>query len=593
MFEVVTVPAAGLAAGAVRPRERLAMSDRGAHAAPGRAGPAAYPEGVDWSVPLPQGSLVEMFDEAVARFADRPFLQFLGRGWRFGEVGRMVERVAAGFQRLGVEKGVHVGLFLPNCPYYVLAYYGVLKAGGTVVNFNPLYAPPEIRHQIEDSGTRIMVTLDLAQIYPKVGAMLDATRLERVVVARLAECLPLAKGFLFTHLRKRELAEVPTGDRHVAFSSLMAESEGPSPVTISPRQDIAVLQYTGGTTGVPKGAALTHQNLRCNAEQIALWYPEARPGEERLLGVLPFFHVFAMTTVLNYAVRMGAEIVMLPRFELREVLATISRKKPTLFPVVPTILTAINNAPGLGRHDLRSLRMCISGGAALPLEVKETFERLTGCAVVEGYGLSEASPVVTCNPIGGPVRPGSIGLPLPGTTVEIVSLEDGTSEVAQGAIGEICVRGPQVMAGYWKKPEATAQVLRQGRLHTGDIGRIDPDGFVHIVDRLKEVVITGGYKVYPRMVEEAIYQHPAVVEAAVIGVEDSYRGQVGMAFVVRRAGEVLTAEGLRRFLAERLSPIEVPRHVVFRDALPKSAVGKILKKELVREAATLQRMEDA
>jgi long-chain acyl-CoA synthetase len=400
----------------------------------------------------------------------------------------------------------------------------------------------------------------------------------------MADILPFPKNILFPLVKRKEIAMLPQDERHFLFARLInndGKFEGPA---IEPKKDIAVLQYTGGTTGVPKGAMLTHFNLVANATQCHQWFWMAEEGKDRALAVIPFFHVFAMTTIMNFGVKTGAEIVMLPRFELDLLLQTIERTKPTFFPSVPTLFTAIKNKSDVAKYDLRSIRRCISGGAPLPLEVKAEFEGLTGCQIVEGYGLTETSPTAACNPLSGGGKNGSIGIPMPGTTLEIVSLDDPTKSLPLGERGEIVISGPQVMAGYWNKPEETANILMPGgRFRTGDVGTMDADGYTFIVDRIKDMILCGGFNVYPRNIEEAIYQHPAVLECVVIGIADEYRGQTPKAFIVRRQGQSLDEEGLKAFLEDKLSPIECPKVVEFRDALPKTAVGKISRKELVAE----------
>ena len=542
-----------------------------------------YPKDVDYQAPLPSRPLYELMDEAAAAFADRPCLDFLGKRSTYREVSALVDRVAKGFQEMGVRKGVRVGLFLPNTPYYVVCYFGILKAGGTVVNFNPLYAERELKHQIDDSGVETMVTLDLAVLYDKMARMLVETGLKRVVVCPMADILPFPKNWLFPIAKRKDLAHVPADERTVPFRRLIANDGRPGPVAIDPMQDVAVLQYTGGTTGVPKGAMLTHANLYANTVQSALWFVGAEPGKERMLGVLPFFHVFAMTVVMNLSIRLGAEILMLPRFDLDQVMQTIHDKKPTLFPAVPTIYTAINHHKERAKYDLSSIRFCFSGGAPLPVEVKETFERNTGCVLVEGYGLSESSPVATGNPLRGVNKPGSIGLPLPGTVIEIVSLDEPRRVLPIGEKGEVCIRGPQVMKAYWNKPHETAETLVDGRLHTGDVGTMDEDGYVFIVDRIKDMILCSGFNVYPRNVEEAIYLHPAVAECVVAGLPDEYRGQTVKAYVRVLDGETLTKEELCAFLKDKLSPIEMPKIVEFRDELPKTMIGKLNRKALLDE----------
>lgn len=532
---------------------------------------------------IPAVPVSTILDQAVSRYPDQVAIDFLGKRTTYGEIGELVDRAARGFQQLGVRKGVRVGLCLPNTPYFVICYYAVLKAGGIVVNYNPLYVERELKHQIADSGTTIMVTLDLRQIYPKVAAMLEETCLERVVVCRMSGILPAVKSVMFSVLKRSEMADVPDDLHHVPFERLVANEGKPRPVAIEPQTDVAVLQYTGGTTGVPKGAMLTHANLTANAEQIRRWMPAINAGQERVLGVLPLFHVFAMTVVMNLGVSIGAELILVPRFDLRQVLKLIGKRRPTLFPGVPTIYTALNNAASQGRFDLSSIRYCISGGAPLPVEVRIRFEELTGCKLVEGYGLSESSPVVTCNPVDGTIKLASIGIPLDGTVVEVRSTVDPSQILGLGKRGEICVRGPQVMAGYWQRPDDTRQAFIDGALRTGDVGYRDEDGYLFLVDRIKDVILCGGFNVYPRIIEEALYQHPAVAEAVVIGIPDQYRGQAPKAFVRLRDGAEAEPEEIKDFLATRISRIEMPKSVEIRDELPKTMIGKLSKKELVAE----------
>lgn len=545
---------------------------------------AHYPPGIHWDVDIPARPVWHLLDEAVVGFPQRPCIDFLGKRTTYRELGILVDRAAKGLQKLDVGPGTKVGLFLPNCPYSVVFYFAALKAGATVVNYNPLYAEPEIARQIEDSDTDVMVTLDLTALLHKVTAQIGKTRLRHVVVCPMAAALPFAKGLLFPLARRKELARVPDDGCHIAYRDLMANDGRIASPEIDPRGSLAVLQYTGGTTGTPKGAMLTHANVYANAVQSSLWFGGV-DGTQAIVGVLPLFHVFAMTVVMNWTIRVGAEMILLPRFELKQLLETIHRRRPTALAAVPTLLNAINTCPDLARYDLSSLKLCVSGGANLPAEVRDRFEQLTGCRVLEGYGLSECAPVACCNPIEGARKPGSVGLPYPATTIEVRTPEPPYRPVPVGEKGEICVIGPQVMAGYWKRPEATADVLIDGRLHTGDVGHIDEDGYVFITDRLKEMINAGGFKIYPRMVEEAIYAHPQVAECAVFGVPDSYRGETVKAVVRLVPGAALTAEGLSTFLAERLSPIELPKIIEFRAELPKSAIGKILKTQLVAEHA--------
>ncbi len=545
---------------------------------------AHYPEGIAWDATFPARPLFTLLDDAAAQFAARPAIDFLDRIYNFGDLADLANRAAAGFQAIGVKKGVHVGLFLPNCPQFVIAYFGILKAGGTVVNYSPLYSEPEIERQIADSDTEIMVTLNLKALYPKMAAMLSRGRIKKLVVGNLPEVLPFPKSLLFRLFRRRAVAPVAWGPNHVRFRRLLEPHQAFLPVTIDAKEDIAVLQYTGGTTGVSKGAMLTHANLYANALQGGMWFQGLEEGGERVLGVLPLFHVFAMTSVMNLSIHKGAEIIMHPRFELAAVLKDVDAKKPTLMPGVPTMFTAINHHPDIAKYDLSSLKACISGGAPLPAEVKQQFEQLTGCKLVEGYGLTESSPTAACNPLFGVNKTGSIGVPVPGTSIVITDREDPDKVLAQGETGEICIVGPQVMKGYWKNPEATEKTIRHGRLHTGDVGYMDEEGYTFIIDRMKDLILCGGFNVYPRQVEEAIYQHPAVAEVTVIGIPDDYRGESPKAFIKLKPDQPApTVTELMGFLKSRLGRHEMPREIEFRAELPKTMIGKLSKKELVAE----------
>ncbi len=544
---------------------------------------AKYPENVKWDAEIPEGPLFAILDEAVERFPGNEAMDFLGKRYSYAELGDVVTRAAAGFRALGVARGVKVGLFLPNCPHFVIAYFGILKAGGTVVNYSPLYSEDQLAHQIEDSETDIMVTLGLEALYPKMAALLERSRVSRLVVGTLQAALPFPKSVLFPLLRRGEIARVPDDDRHIPFARLLDNDGAGDPPEIDPRADIAVLQYTGGTTGVSKGAMLSHANLHANVHQALMWSPDLVPGEERMMGVLPFFHVFAMTVVMNLTIALGGSIVMRPRFELDPVLEDVTKKKPTLFPGVPTMYTAIVNHPKLDKFDLTSIKICLSGGAPLPGEIKRRFETLSGCKLVEGYGLTETSPLATANPFDGLNKESSIGLPVPGTAIAIVDREDPHRLLAQGEDGEICVSGPQVMQGYWRREEETAETVVDGRLLTGDVGHIDEDGYVFIIDRKKDLVLVSGFNVFPRKVEEGIYLHEAVEEVTVIGVPDDYTGEAVKAFVKLKQGQTLDAEALKAFLADKLGRHEMPKHVEFRDELPKTMIGKLSKKELVAE----------
>jgi long-chain acyl-CoA synthetase len=543
-----------------------------------------YPKEIDWHAPIPPRPLFTLVNEAVESHPEVVCTNFLGRTLTYAQIGGRINEAAAALQSLGVNKGTRVGLFLPNSPTYIVYYFATLKAGGIVVNFNPLYAIEELAFQVQDSGVELMVTLDLKTLFEKVEPLIERGVLQRALIASFPALLPGTKAALFKLFKSRDLARPlasPVSDRLLREADVLQEGSMPQPVDIDPERDLAVLQYTGGTTGTPKGAMLTHYNVYANAEQVARWAPHLVRGKESFLGVLPFFHVFAMTVVMNFAIRTASSMIILPRFELAALMQLINTTKPTVMPAVPTLLNAIMNFPQVKNHNLRSLKFCISGGAPLPLAVKRGFEDVTGCVVVEGYGLTEASPVVTCNATAGPMREGSIGMPLPQTEVSLRDLDEPARPVRQGEKGEVCVRGPQVMLGYWQRPEETKAVFTpDGFLRTGDVARMDRDGLFTIEDRIKDLIICSGYNVYPRQIEEAIYTHPSVAEVTVIGIGDAYRGEAPKAFIKLKDGEAASAEDILAHLETRLSKIELPTEIEFRDELPKTMIGKLSKKEL-------------
>lgn len=527
--------------------------------------------------------LGELIGATVRDFADRPGMDFLGRKWTWGETGRLIERAARGLQDLGLVKGDRLALCLPNTPYYIVLFFAAARIGVVLVNLNPLYTEHELAHHLTDSGARAIAVPDVAEIHGKVMAVIDRTSVEKVVLCQLADVLPWLQGIGWRLFKRAERARLPRDGRHLRFADLVRHTRAPDPVAVSPG-DLAVLQYTGGTTGTPKGAMLTHRNLTANALQQQAHVGDILQGPQRTLAVLPFFHVFALTAVLDFSVRVGSELVMLPRFEMDAVLGAIRRVRPTMFFGVPTIFIAMNALPPERIPDLSSLHACISGGAPLPLDVRTQFETLTGGKVCEGYGLTEASPIVACNPVnGGVVKANSCGPAFPGTVLEIRDPDAPERVLPQGERGEVCVRGPQVMAGYWNKPAETAATFVDGALRTGDIGFLDEDGYLFLVDRLKDLILCSGYNVYPRTIEEAAYRHPAVEEAIAIGVPDPYRGQSPKLFVKLHDGQTVTPEELRSFLGQYLSKIEVPREVEIRAALPRTMIGKLSKKELVEE----------
>lgn len=544
---------------------------------------ASYPPFADWNMGIRPEPAHAAFERSVAAYPERICMEFLGRTWTYRETGTMVRAAAKGLQDLGVQKGDRIALMLPNTPYYIVLFHAVLLIGGVVVNINPLYAQRELDGLAKDSRPRMLVTMDLELMYPKARETVDQNDIEKLLLCSMTDILPWRKAVLFNIFKRKTLARVEDDDRQVWFEDLIENEGDYRSAAIDPENDVAVLQYTGGTTGIPKAAMLTHANVSANAMQVAAWYDPKNIGEEKFLAALPFFHVFAMTVTMMTALRYGAQIIMMPRFDLKTCLRAIANKKPTFFPAVPTIFNAINTYPDVSKYDLSSLKLCISGGAPLPVDVKKEFERISGCVVVEGYGLSETSPVATTNPTVGINKPGSVGIPMPGTTIEIHTIEEPHEILPIGRRGEICIRGPQVMKGYWDNPEETANAIKDGAFRTGDVGYMDEDGYVFIVDRLKDIIIAGGYKIYPRLVEDAIYEHPAVAEVTVIGIEDQYRGQAPKAFIRLKDDETLTEAELNVFLKDKLSAIELPDSYEFRDELPKTLIGKLSKKELQAE----------
>lgn len=552
----------------------------------------SYPPGVRWDADIPLMPVQQILEDAAAQWPDHPALDFMGKKISYRELETLASRAAKGFQALGVGPGVHVGLYLPNTPHYPISFFGVLKAGGTVVNYSPLDAEKVLEHKVEDSQTDIMVTLDLALLYPQMARLLGTTRLKTLIVGDLAEMSGHPDAVRAQLTAGKQLADVTVDARHRTFQSLIAHDVDYQRHPIADvTEAIAVLQYTGGTTGLPKGAMLTHGNLTAATGQCVETTrtepPVLVPGRERVLAVLPPFHIYALTVNMLLGLRLGAEQVLHTRFDAAAVIKDISEKKITSFPGVPTMFVAIINHPSAATADLRSLRWCNSGGAPLPLEVQHAFEKLTGCRLAEGWGMTETSPTGTFTPVPGPQKSGSCGVPSPGITFKFLSVEDGTTYMPQGERGELCVSGANIMKGYWKKPDATAAITTaDGFMRTGDVGYMDADGYIYIVDRTKDMLLCGGFNVYPRTIEEAIYTHPAVEEVSVIGIHDDYRGQSPKAFIKLKQGAAsFSLDELKAFLADKLGKHEMVSALDIRPELPKTAVGKLSKKELYEEEA--------
>lgn len=544
-----------------------------------------YPDHVTWDQEFTGKPLHDLIDDTAGKIPDNIALDFMGKTWTYSEIKGCVDRATKAFQEMGVKKGVKVGLFLPNCPQFVIAFFAISKAGGTVVSYSPLYSESELLHQVEDSQTDIMLTVDLEALYPKMKRVVEESRVKKLIVSIFSETLPFPKNALFKLFKRSAIAKIVKDNTYVDYNSLFDNDGDYLPQKIDPDRDIAVLQYTGGTTGIPKGAMLSHSNLYINMLQIEKWPPALEFGEENIAAFLPFFHIFALTVVLNMGLKVGGRIVIVPKFELDGAVKLLTRENITLFSGVPTMFTALINHKSVDKIGIENIKMAMSGGAPLPVDLRQSYLDRFDLEITEGYGLTEASPVTHASPMGGGSKAGSIGFPLPGTEAFIMSREDEGKEMPVGESGEICVRGPQVMLGYWEKPEATANVMvGKGVLRTGDVGYMDEEGFTFIMDRDKDLILVGGFNVFPRTIEEAINDHPSVEEVTVIGIPDDYLGETPKAFVkLRKTAEALTAEELLAFIKPKIGKHERPSQIEFRSELPKTMIGKLSKKELVAE----------
>lgn len=554
----------------------------------------SYAAGVPHSLaPKAEQSLFDVLDDAAQRFPERPAIAFLRKHLTYHQLLDSVERFSAALASMGVDKGDRVGLILPNCPQYVIAYYASLRLGAIVVGNNPQYTQRELGHQLRDAGPTVVVVLD--QLYPNLAAIRDQIpSLEQVIVTRLTDYMGFPLKLLAPLKFRKEARQkgrawppVPKGADVQWWKALMrTRRKVPAPVEVDPKRDPAGLIYTGGTTGLSKGAVLTHHNLVTNCRQSSVWLVDLRDGEESVMCILPFFHAYGMTVGMNLGIYKAAKLILLPRFNVEATLKEIERERPSLFPGVPRIYSALNQAAEGRTLDLSSIRACLSGAAKLPLAVAEQFEALTGGRVIEGYGLTETSPLTHANPISDHRKAGSFGLPIPDTDCRVVDLDDPTVSVPPEMPGELAISGPQVMAGYWNQPTETAAMIRDGWLYTGDIVRMDEDGYFFLVDRKKEVVIVSGFNVYPTEVEEMLHNHPKVARVAVIGVPDEATGEAVKAFVVLRQGETATPQEIIEWCRNPeagLTGYRVPKQIEFRDSLPETLVGKVLRRVLREE----------
>ncbi len=544
-----------------------------------------YDRGVPLQVDDAGWTVPDLLDRAVDRFFHSPALFYYGRSITFGELDELTSRFALVLRNLGVRRGDRVALMLPNTPQAIIGYFGALRAGAVVVWMNPLYSAPEVEAQLVDSGSETLVALDL--FYPRIAAVYERTPLKRIIVTRLCDFFPLSLRLLYpikARLSGRWVKvgkQPPTQDFVTLLRSVRASLNGEGDVSPRPRpDDLALLQYTGGTTGLSKGVMLTHRNLVVNAQQCRAWMPDFAEGKEIFLGVTPYFHSYGLSTTLHLAVMGGCEQILLPRFQVLEVMRAIERHRITVFSGIPTMFMAISEFERVGRYNLRSLRLCLSGANPLPADVQNRFEQLTGVTISEGYGLTEASPVTHCNPVHGTKVPGSIGLPFPGTECRIMDLETGRREVGEGEVGELTIRGPQVMQGYWNKQAETRAVLRGGWLYTGDMASRDATGFFYLVDRKKDMIKTRGENVYPREVEEVLFRHPGVGDAVVVGLPDRKFGEVVKAYVVLRKGWSLAQSALTEHCRQSLATFKVPTLIEFRSEIPRTLIGKALRRAL-------------
>lgn len=544
----------------------------------------SYQKGVPEKVKYEEICMPEILDRTASQFPNKSALIFMGYEINFTQLKDMVDRFATCLTGFGIKKGDAVALLLPNVIPCVVAYYATLKIGGIVVMNNPLYSDQELMHQFNDSGSKILITLDL--LGNRMIDLRPKTKIKQIIITSIGDYLPFPKSLLFPLVAKKKklAADVKAAPDVYKWKSCIAKYSPNPPKVKNSFNDVAMYQYTGGTTGVSKGVELTHSNLSKQTQQLAAWFPDLKKGEERMLGALPYFHVFGLSTSMNFSVYMGWAQILVPKPQPEPLLETISKFKPTFAPLVPTMYIGMLSHPNIKKTDMSCIKGAFSGSAPLPVEVIAEFEKVTGATIVEGFGMTETCPVTHVNPFAGGTRKvGSIGIPISDTECRIVDLENGTQDMPVGERGELIVKGPQIMRGYKDKPEETAETLKDGWIYTGDIATIDEDGYFYIVDRKKDMIISGGYNVYPRDIDEVFYQNPKVQEACSIGVPDAKRGESAKIFIVLKEGETSTQEEMLEFAKGKLAVYKVPTEVEFRKELPKTNVGKILRKELRAE----------
>lgn len=542
-----------------------------------------YEPSVPANLQYPPVPLHQLLIESTQKYPNQNAILFYGKGMTYRELDEETNRFAQALLKLGVRKGDRVAVMLPNVPQCVIAYYGALKIGAIVVMTNPLYVERELQIQLADSGAETIVALDF--FYPRIEKAKQGTGLKNIILTSVRDKLPWLLSLLYPIKAKKEGQWIHVEKKPPIYDmmEIMQQASSSSPDVSVVETDLALLQYTGGTTGIPKGVMLTHKNMVANALQCRHWMPTLEEGNEVFLAVVPFFHVYGMSACMNLSIYLGTTLVLLPRFVTKDVLHAIQKTRSTIFMGVQAMYVAINNFPNVKKYDLSSIKVCISGAGPLHVEVQRQFEALTGGKLVEGYGLSEAAPVTHANPIHGKRKPGSIGLPFPDTEVKVVDIETGTRPLPLGEVGELIVQGPQVMQGYWQKSEETNAVLRNGWLHTGDMAKMDEEGYFFIVDRKKDMIKTRGENVYPREVEEVLFRHPKVKDAVVVGLPDSFSGEKIKAYLILKEGESATAEEVLTFCRTELSKFKVPQEIEFRKELPKTIIGKVLRRVLIDE----------
>lgn len=552
-----------------------------------------YPPSIRKTLDYERIPLQEYLVRAATKFPEKTAIHFLGKDVSYKEFYESSLKFANYLRSIGINKGDRVAIMLPNCPQNAIAYFGILFSGAIVVQTNPLYTERELKYQMNDSGAKAIISLDI--LYPRITNVVKETELEHVIITGIKDYLPFPKNVIYPFIQKKEYG-ISVKVEHRGMNHLFTEMikiSKPNPIRneFDFDKDIAILQYTGGTTGSPKGVMLTHKNLISNTAMCGEWMHKCEDGEETVLGILPFFHVYGMTTVLILSVMLGNKMVLLPKFDVETALKTIDKLKPTIFPGAPTIYIGLLNHPDLKKYDLSSIKACMSGSAALPLEVQQKFEKVTGGKLVEGYGLTETSPVTHANFIWATDRVnGSVGVPWPDTDSCILG-PDSNVPMKPGEVGEIAVKGPQVMKGYWNKPEDTEATFRDGWFLTGDLGYMDEKGYFYVVDRKKDMIIAGGFNIYPREIEEVLYEHEAVLECVAAGIPDPYRGETVKVFIVLKEGAKVTEEELDKYCRTKLAAFKVPRQYEFRTELPKTAVGKILRRTLIEEEKKKQEVD--